>query len=81
MADFKLKNLRELLVTLQSKGYLFSAYLNYIHSPIDKAILLRHDVDLLPENSLATAKLENALGIQGTYYFRIIPETFKPDII
>lgn len=81
MADFKLKNLRELLVALQSKGYLFSSYRNYIHSPIDKIILLRHDVDLLPENSLATAKLENSLGIQGTYYFRIIPETFKPDII
>lgn len=81
MADFKLQNLRELLVKLQMKGSMFRSYSDYIQSPIDKIVLLRHDVDLLPENSLATAKLENSLGIQGTYYFRIIPETFKPDII
>jgi len=48
---------------------------------VKNTILLRHDVDLKPENSLATAKLENSLGIKGTYYFRIIPQTLKPDII
>lgn len=81
MADFKLQNLQELLVELQTNEYRFQSYKNFISSPEQKVVLLRHDVDLLPENSLATAKLENSLGIQGTYYFRIIPETFKPDII
>jgi hypothetical protein len=27
------------------------------------------------------AKLEAALGIKATYYFRTIPKTFKPEII
>jgi hypothetical protein len=44
-------------------------------------ILLRHDVDLLPQNSLATAKLEHSLGIRGTYYFRIVPQSLNPEII
>lgn len=43
--------------------------------------LLRHDVDRMPDNSLATAKIENALGIQGSYYFRIVPESFDKEII
>ncbi|GAP42368.1 hypothetical protein TBC1_11497 [Lentimicrobium saccharophilum] len=44
-------------------------------------ILLRHDVDLLPGNSLATAKLEHALGIKGSYYFRAVPESWAERII
>lgn len=43
--------------------------------------LLRHDVDLLPENSLATAKIEDELGIKGIYYFRIVPESFDENIL
>jgi len=35
----------------------------------------------MPENSLQTAKIEHSLGIRSTYFFRIIPETFKPEII
>lgn len=46
-----------------------------------KIVILRHDVDRLPGNALATAKLENGLGIKGTYYFRIVPESFDEKII
>lgn len=49
-----------------------------MHLPL---CILRHDVDKLPENSLATAKMENELGIRGTYYFRIVPESFDEQII
>jgi hypothetical protein len=53
-----------------------------LNSVIPKSlILLRHDVDLLPQNSLATAKLEHSLGIRGTYYFRIVPQSLNPEII
>jgi len=48
---------------------------------VPKLILLRHDVDLLPGNSLATAKLEHALGIKGSYYFRAVPESWDERII
>ena len=43
--------------------------------------VLRHDVDRLPGNSLATARMENELGIKGTYYFRIVPASFDEKII
>jgi len=44
-------------------------------------ILLRHDVDRLPQNSLKLAQLEHSLGIKGTYYFRVVPESYDPDIM
>ncbi len=44
-------------------------------------IILRHDVDLKPHNSLVTAKIEHGLGIRGSYYFRIVPESFNVKII
>lgn len=63
------------------KGYNFVTFDRANTHPSYNTVLLRHDVDLKPENSLATAKLENSLGIKGTYYFRIIPQTLKPGII
>ena len=44
-------------------------------------LILRHDVDLLPHNALAMAQLEHDLGICGTYYFRIVPESFDVGVI
>ena len=44
-------------------------------------VILRHDVDLKPQNSLATAKLEHELGIKGSYYFRAVPESWDEQII
>ena len=46
-----------------------------------KNIILRHDVDLLPKNSLRTAQIENILGIQGTYYFRNVPKSYNETIM
>ncbi len=79
--DFKLKNYNALLVALLNSGYQILPFNTALSTQATKPVLLRHDVDLKPENSLATAKLENSLGVMGTYYFRIIPETLKPDII
>ena len=47
----------------------------------DKFIILRHDVDLKAANSLATAQIEQELGIQASYYFRVVPQSNQPDII
>ena len=38
-------------------------------------------MDKLPQNSLKFAKIQNKLGIKGSYYFRIVPESFDPAII
>ena len=44
-------------------------------------VILRHDVDRLPENSLRTARIEQEMGIRGSYYFRIVPESWDEKII
>ncbi|APF20135.1 hypothetical protein Calab_0553 [Caldithrix abyssi DSM 13497] len=46
-----------------------------------KLIILRHDVDRIPENALQTAIIEHELGIQGTYYFRVVPESYDLQIM
>ena len=93
MIDFTLRKYRELLVTLQKNGYNFITFEQYCDqkclasSPnnhlasLPKWIILRHDVDLRAENSLATAQVEHALGIAASYYFRVVPESNQPEII
>jgi hypothetical protein len=84
MKDFTLKKYRELLVAFKNAGYefyTFEQYLNKLDSLAEKFIILRHDVDLKVDNSVATAVIENELGINSTYYFRVIPESNQPDKI
>ena len=85
--DFTLRKYRELLEYLQKAGYQFITFEQYCECKSRLStlgarwIILRHDVDLRAKNSLATAKIEHALGIAASYYFRIVPESNQPDII
>ncbi|MBQ7632016.1 MAG: hypothetical protein IJS82_04585 [Paludibacteraceae bacterium] len=80
---------RELLESLQRNGYQLIGYADYIKSQkligasvhSDKFVILRHDVDAKPENSLRTAQIEHAFGAKATYYFRIGKESNQPEII
>jgi len=54
---------------------------HYIRKPKNRFIILRHDVDKLPGNSLKTAKIENKLEINGTYYFRSVKESYDEKLI
>jgi hypothetical protein len=63
--DFTLTKYKELLTAMQYYG----------------DVILRHDVDLKPQNSLATAKLEHELGWKAAYYFRAVPESWDESII
>ena len=47
----------------------------------DKYVILRHDVDAKPWNSLKTAQIEHALGAKATYYFRVGAESNVPEVI
>ena len=94
--DFTLKKYRELLLAFQRQGYqaVLTSQLgereahvpnnpslvtdNRCEAPI---ILLRHDVDLQPQNSLRTALIENELGMKAVYYFRAVPESWDEEII
>ena len=80
--DFTLKKYRQLLEKLEGEGYRFQTYRDFIENPCEgKTIILRHDVDLKPQNSWATAKIEADLGICASYYFRAVPESWDDDII
>lgn len=82
MRDFSLDIYQTLLNTAKQKGYSLISYVDFIeNSPSGKFIILRHDVDDLPQNSLATAVLENSLGAKGSYYFRVVKQSFHPEVI
>ncbi|MBR7154006.1 MAG: hypothetical protein IKD12_01695 [Paludibacteraceae bacterium] len=75
MKDFSLDIYRELLETLQRQGYELIGYADYLKAKRQEQIakrfvILRHDVDARPQNSLKTAQIEHALGAKATYYFR-----------
>ena len=65
--DFTIKKFASLLQALDDNGY--------------QGLTLRHDVDLLPANSLRTARLEAEMGFHGIYYFRAVPESWDEGII
>ena len=63
--DFTLTKYKELLLVLRDYG----------------SVMLRHDVDLKPFNSLKTAQLEHELGWEATYFFRAVPESWDESVI
>ena len=79
--DFTLKTYQTLLKTLLERSYNFQTFQEFIKKPESKSIILRHDVDKLSENSLRFAQIQHELGIKGSYYFRIVPQSFEPKII
>lgn len=79
--DFTLSTYKKLLESLLKQGYAFQTFLEFLQSPANKVIVLRHDVDARKENSLGFAKLQHQLGIKGSYYFRVVPESFDEKII
>lgn len=92
MRDFSLDIYRALLEKLQEKGYELISYADYTRSPKERAqntgisesrkfVILRHDVDAKPWNSLKTAQIEASLGAKATYYFRVGKESNVPEVI
>ena len=80
--DFTPSTYRRLLTALKENGYEFFTFEEYCSGEkSDKVVILRHDVDKKPANSLALAEIEASLGIHATYYFRIVPESNQPDFI
>lgn len=79
--DFTLNKFTEILDSLMSTGYSFQTMEEFIYNPEGKVVIVRHDVDRSPFNSLQTAKLENKRGIKGTYYFRIVKQSNNSEVI
>jgi hypothetical protein len=82
MRDFTLEMYALLLAAVKKAGYSSVPYEQFVEQgQKGRHYILRHDVDDLPLNSLATAQLESELGMKGTYYFRIVRQSYQPDII
>jgi hypothetical protein len=79
--DFTIKKYIELLDALIQAGYSFQTFSEFIKAPKKKSIILRHDVDLKPQNSLMFAKIQSSKNIKGVYYFRSVKESFRPKIM
>jgi hypothetical protein len=79
--DFTVKIYKLLLDTLLRQGFSFQTFSYYIEKAGSKTIILRHDVDKLPFNSLKFARIQAEMGIYGTYFMRITPEAFNEEII
>ena len=83
--DFTLAKYTELLQGLKAGGYRFITFEQYCtdKDTLGEArfVILRHDVDLKAANSLATARIEHALDIQASYYFRVVEQSNQPEVI
>ena len=79
--DFTIKKYKQLLKNLLDLKYSFQSFNYFIENPKEIVIILRHDVDKIPENSLRFAQIQYKLGIKGSYYFRIVKQSFDEKII
>ena len=79
--DFTTDTYKSLLVTLQKQGYAFQTFEGFLQNPAQRSIVLRHDIDKLPENALRMANLEHKLSVVSSYYFRAVSESFDEEII
>ncbi len=80
--DFTRKKYRQLLWQLKKSGYNFVTFKEYREGIIPQYfVIMRHDVDLKPQNSLEIAKDEKNIGAKATYYFRAVSESWDDNII
>lgn len=79
--DFTLRQYKALLTELKGAGYNFQTFDAFVQKPLQKAVVLRHDVDLLPYNALDFANIQASYDILGTYYFRAVPESWDEVVI
>lgn len=73
-----------LLESLLRQGFSFCTLHSYVSAAPaadEKTIVLRHDVEEKYEHALRFARIQHALGIQGSYYFRILPKPQNEGII
>lgn len=76
MKDFTISIYRRLLDALQAKGYHFKTFRRFLENPDGQFVILRHDIDWRKEHALQFARIQYDAGIVGSYYFRMIPQSF-----
>lgn len=81
MRDFTTGMYIQLLDALKAGGYQFQTFSDFLQEPKARVVVLRHDADKLPLNSLSFAQIEAAKGMRASYFFRIVPESYTPSVI
>ncbi len=80
--DFTFRPYIHLLYALLENGYEIMTFEQWCETKkTGKIAILRHDVDLKAINSLRIAEIEADLGVQSSYYFRVVPQSNQPEII
>jgi hypothetical protein len=79
--DFTLPVYRLLLETLSNQGHVFFRLDDYLQNVPVNAVILRHDADARPGNSLVFAGIQSTMGIQGSYYFNVCTSDRDKNII
>jgi len=83
--DFTISKYKELISALLLQGFSFITFNDYLLQEKKllphKFVLLRHDVENRYTNSLHLAQIQHQLDIKGTYFFRILPKCFNPEIV
>lgn len=79
--DFTVQKYQGFIEAAIAKGYQLTSYQDFLNNDFERVLILRHDVDKKPQNSLRTAQLQYQLGVKGTYYFRAVPESFDVEVI
>jgi hypothetical protein len=79
--DFTVRIYKDLLNNLLTLDHRFQTFSEYLEEPERKTIILRHDVDDKKMNSLRFAEIQHDLGIRGSYYFRMVPQSFDKEVI
>ena len=79
--DFLIRTYVNFIKCFLDRGYSSLSFGNFIEFQKHQSIILRHDVDLLPLNSLRFAKIQAQFGIKGTYYIRAVPESWDEKVI
>lgn len=81
MMDFTLDAYTELVLMLRKHGYSFQSVRTFTQTPLTRVVILRHDVDLRSYAALRMAETEASLGVESTYYFRVVRQSFDPMVI
>ncbi len=79
--DFTNNIYQSLLHSLKEADYQFQSFAEFLEQPVERSIVLRHDVDAKAYNSLLFAQIQAGMGVKGVYYFRAVPQSWKVDVI
>ncbi len=86
MRDYSLEMLKDLFGAFRGEGFEIIPFETYWREKLrvdslEKVVLLRHDVDRQPGAARAVAEMESAIGVRGTYFFRVKPWTMDSPVI